>query len=154
MIGDVLIHPLDVLRWLLGPLHVLAARAGRLCPSIRGDDHAVILLGMRTGWGVLDGSYVAPGAPATPSDRLELLGTHGCARLQGDTLRIDGSRAANERFDLDAGYGASYAAAIAHFADALARGTPFETDPFDHVQTLALVDEAYRAAGTNGARTR
>jgi predicted dehydrogenase len=87
MIGEVMIHQLDVLRWLLGPLRVAAARAGRACPAIRGEDHALILLdgaGCRV---TLDGSYVCPDAPPTPADRLEIVGTRGVAEFEGNVVR-------------------------------------------------------------------
>lgn len=33
LIGEVFIHQLDVLRWLLGPLRIVAARTGRRVPQ-------------------------------------------------------------------------------------------------------------------------
>ena len=146
LIGEVLIHHLDVLRWLLGPLRVAAARAGRLCAAVRGEDHAVILLEGRQRWALLDSSLVVPGAPPTPSDRLELIGTQGTVLLEGNVLRLNGKRNESMTFDLVAGYGDSYAAAIAHFAAALTSDAAFETAPIDNLQTLALVEEAYALA--------
>ncbi len=43
-----------------------------------------------------------------------------------------------------AAYLGSYAATIAHFVDGLRSGHAFETAPLDNLQTLALVEEAYR----------
>jgi D-apiose dehydrogenase len=146
LIGEVLIHHLDVLRWLLGPLRVVAARTGRLCAAVRGEDHAVILLEGHQRWALLDSSLVVPGAPPTPSDRFELIGTQGTVLLDGNVLRLNGRRSESITFDLATGYGDSYAAAIAHFAAALTTDAPFETGPADNVQTLALVEEAYALA--------
>jgi D-apiose dehydrogenase len=146
LIGEVLIHHLDVLRWLLGPLRVVAARIGRQCPAVRGEDAAAILLEGQGRWACLDGSFVVPGASPTPTDRLELIGARGTAQFDGETVRLAGARQEANRIDTVAGYGDSYAAVIAHFAAALASGGAFETDLQDNLQTLALVEEAYRLA--------
>lgn len=146
IIAEVLIHHLDVLRWLLGPLRVVAARTGKVCPAVRGEDHAVILLEGEKCWAALDGNFVAPGAPPTPSDRFELTGTRGVALFDGDTVRLRGDREESIALDLATGYGDSYAAAIAHFAAALTSGAAFETDVQDNLHTLALVEEAYAVA--------
>jgi predicted dehydrogenase len=146
LIGEALIHHLDVLRWLLGPLDVIAARTGRICPAVRGEDHAVILLDGRNCWAILEGSYVAAGEPPTSSDSLELRGTRGVARLNGGMLSLLGDQQESLAVDLAAGYGDSYAAAIAHFASALAANTPFETDVSDNLRTLELVESAYKMA--------
>ena len=57
-----------------------------------------------------------------------------------------GMKVLSEQFDADATYQGSYAAAIAHFVDALDRGKPFETSPADNLETLRLVEEIYRRA--------
>ena len=145
LIGELLIHHLDVLRWLLGPLRVVAVRAGRLCAAVKGEDHAVIVLEGQKRWALLDGNLATPGAPPTPSDRLELVGTKGTALFENSTLQLRGKREETVEFDLVAGYGDSYAAAIAHFATALASGAAFETDVDENLQTLALVEDAYAA---------
>ena len=146
LIGELLIHHLDVLRWLLGPLRVVAVRTGRLCPQVRGEDQAVILLEGHQRWALLESSLVVPGAPPTPSDRLEITGTEGSVLFEGNMLRLQGARNESITLDLASGYGDSYAAAIAHFAAALASNAPFETDPDDNLQTLALVEDAYALA--------
>jgi len=147
LIAEALIHHLDVLRWLLGPLRVVAARTGRLCPAVRGEDHAVILLAGEKRWALLDGNLVTPGAPPIPSDRLELVGTKGTALFEDNTVRLQGEHQESITLDLVAGYGDSYAAAIAHFAACLSSGAPFETEVQDNLQTLALVEDAYAIAG-------
>jgi predicted dehydrogenase len=146
LIGEVLIHQLDVMRWLLGPLVVVAARTGRLCPAVRGEDHAVIVLEGNNCWAMLEGNLAVSGALPTPSDRLELIGTKGSALFEGNTVRLRGEREESIELDLTAGYGDSYAAAIAHFAAALIAGTAFETDVQENLHTLALVDDAYAKA--------
>ena len=147
LIGEVLIHHLDVLRWLLGPLAVVTARTGRLCTVVRGEDHAALFLQGRECWAALEGSLVVPGAPPTPSDRLHLTGTRGTVLLEATTLRLKGAQNRSMHFDQDEGYRASYAAAIAHFVSALSTDSEFETDVGDNIQTLQLVEQAYAAAG-------
>ncbi len=44
LIGETLIHHLDVLRWLAGPLRVVGARAQRAIPGVEGETVAAILL--------------------------------------------------------------------------------------------------------------
>lgn len=146
MIGEVLVHHLDVLRWLLGPLDVVAARTERLCDAIDGESAASIALegdGVRV---TLDGDFSVRGAPPTPVDELEIAGTDGVASFKGTVARVTGAHERSETFDLDAGYADSYAAAIAHFADALTMDRPFETDVRDNLSTLALVEAAYERA--------
>jgi len=146
MIGEVMIHQLDVLRWLLGPLRVATARVGRTCAAIRGEDQAFILLDGDGCWATLDGSYACPGAPPTPADRLEIVGTRGVAVFEGNVVRLHGGRSEAIEVDLVKGYGDSYAAAIAHFVESLRSGDAFETGIDDNLQTLALVEEAYALA--------
>lgn len=146
MIAEVLIHHLDVLRWLLGPLTVVAARIGNACAAVRGETQAVILLEGGGCVATLDGCYLAAGATPTPSDRMELIGTRGTALFEGTNVRLDGERSETVDVDLVTGYGDSYAAAIEHFATALATDQPFETSAQDNLATLALVEAAYVAA--------
>lgn len=147
IIGELLIHHLDVVRWLLGPLEVVAAHAGRVCPAVRGEDHAVLLLAGGATTAIVDGSLTAAGAPSKAADAFELLGTRGAATLEGNLLRLAGRRNERLEIDLDAAYGASYAGAIAHFVGCLRKGIEFETAPGDNLQTLALVEQAYDRLG-------
>ena len=146
LIAEVLIHHLDVVRWLLGPLRVTSARTGQVCPDARGEDHAVILLAGQNRWALVDGSLVALGAPPTLSDRFELVGTKGSVLFADNVLQLKAARNESITLDLAAGYNDSYAGAIAHFAAALSSGAEFETDAPDNLQTLALVDDAYALA--------
>lgn len=148
MIGEVLVHHLDVLRWLLGPLDVLDARTARLSTHIEGESSALVLLAGRDVRVTIDGDFTDPQAPARTSDRLEIVGTDGVLTFEQNVVHVRGPHPRSATFDLAAGYADSYAAAIAHFADALRSGAPFETDPRDNLQTLALVEAAYERAGT------
>jgi predicted dehydrogenase len=48
--------------------------------------------------------------------------------------------------DFKAAYQACFDRAIAHFTDCLRTGAPFETAPEDNLETLRLVEDAYRLA--------
>jgi predicted dehydrogenase len=148
MINETLIHHLDVLRWLLGPLTVAASRIGYGCTAIRGEDRAMILLDGARCWAMLDGNASVPGFAPTVADRLEITGSEGTIKFETSELVLTGAQHLRETFDLVAGYADSYAAALQHFADCLVSGAPFETDVRDNLHTLALVEEAYARAKT------
>ncbi len=157
LIGEVLIHQLDVLRFLLGPLRVLAARVVRTENEVAGETVAGIMLETANGAPVqLLGTFVAPGfepptRPGTPvgaqaTDRLELTGAVGSIVMEDDRLRLRGPHPQSAAVDHVASYQACFDAAVAHFAERLRDGQPFETDAVDNLQTLQLVEDAYGLA--------
>ena len=78
LVFETMIHHLDVLRLLLGPLKVVAARLNRLNPDLPGEDTASILLEGASGViATADGCICAPGYPPLHGDRLEIVGTRG-----------------------------------------------------------------------------
>ena len=146
LIAETFIHQLDVLRWLLGPLRVLAARALRTEPDMPGETLATIMLETEARVPVvLSGSFVAPGFGAAVSDRLELIGSRSSILLEGDRLEIQGAFHETRTFDARHPYQACFDEAIAHFARALLGGAPFESDARDNLRTLKLVEDAYAA---------
>jgi D-apiose dehydrogenase len=154
MIAEVLIHHLDLVRFLCGPLRVVAARAARTLPEVRGESVATIFLETAAGAPVVvTGTMAAPGYPSRPPDRLEIVGTRASAVFEDSTLSLLGDRPRSQRYDPDQGYQASFDGVIAHFADCLETGAPFETDPADNLETLRLVEHAYWAAGLHGGLT-
>jgi D-apiose dehydrogenase len=153
LVAEVVIHHLDTLRMLLGPLAVSACTMARTCAELAGEDTAVIQLRGEGGLAVqVFASFAAYGHPATAADRLEILGPSGAIRLEGAQLSLAGAHPRARAFDPDAVYRASYAAAIAHFIDRLDDGAPFETAPEDNLETLRLVEDCYRLAGRGDAR--
>jgi predicted dehydrogenase len=148
MIGESLIHQLDVVRWLAGPLRVVSARALHTLEEVKGETLATILLESALGAPiVVSGTMAAPGFPPRNRDRLEVLGRRASATLVGPELRLLGSEPRHVTYDFDAGYQASFDAVIAHFVERLRSGEPFETDPVDNLETLRLVEHAYWAVG-------
>jgi len=65
-------------------------------------------------------------------------------------LQLRGASVERLPVDHAATYQTCFDEAIAHFAGRLRSGEPFETGPDDNLQTLRLVEDAYRlaAAGT------
>jgi predicted dehydrogenase len=160
MIGETLIHQLDVLRSLLGPLAVVAARTLRTEPDLPGDTVATILLETPDGAPiVVVGNYVAPGFGTTAdgralgaqtSDRLEIIGSVGSIVLGDDAVELRGPSEERVPVDLGAAYQQCFDDAIAHFADRLRTGREFETSAEDNLATLRLVEDAYAAAARPG----
>jgi predicted dehydrogenase len=146
LIAETLIHQLDVLRWLIGPLRVLSARTLHTEPDMPGETLATIMMETERGAPVvLSGSFVALGFGAAVSDRLELIGSRSSIILDGDRLEIRG-QITKERFDMRQAYQACFDEAIAHFAGCLLDGRAFESDAHDNLATLKLVEDAYAGA--------
>jgi D-apiose dehydrogenase len=144
LLMEVMIHHVDTLRFLLGPLVLNGASLGRSCPGVRGEDRATLLMTSPSGTAVvLRGDFMARGHPPAQFDRLEIFGERGTIRFMDTTLQLISDSPISRSVDLDANYAASYRAAIEHFISCLASGAPFETSPADNLETLRLVEEAY-----------
>jgi predicted dehydrogenase len=152
MIAEVLIHHLDVVRWLFGPLRLVTARTAHTVLDVAGEDLAAIFLETATGAPVIvGGTLAAPGFGARTGDRLEIVGSAASALLAGTELSLLGPTPRQESFDFERDYQASFNGAIGHFVDCLASGAAFETDVLDNLETLRLVDQAYAAADASRA---
>ena len=153
LVAEVLIHHLDSLRMLLGPLHVTAAGLSRTYSEMAGEDGAVIQMKAESGATVvIFASFAAHGFPAAQVDRLDILGETGSMRLDGPLLTCAGAQPAERSYDLATEYQGSYNRTIAHFVQSLRDGTPFETAPEDNLETLRLVEDCYRLSGWGAAR--
>ncbi|MFG1465478.1 Gfo/Idh/MocA family oxidoreductase [Xanthobacter sp. DSM 24535] len=151
LVAEVLIHHLDTLRMLLGPLKVEAASLTRTCPVLAGEDGAVIQLATPEGNGVsVFASFAVHGAPPAQPDWMEILGETGTLRLEGNTLSCFGAHGEVCAYDLPVAYQGSYSGTIAHFVAGLETGAPFETAPEDNLETLRLVEDCYRLSGWDG----
>jgi predicted dehydrogenase len=150
MIGEVLVHHLDVASWLIGPLEVTAASLRHEVSAVRGESAASVLL--RSGDGrctvAVDGDLNVPEAPPRVDDRMELTGTNGVITLENMnlTLRRSGEPPRALGYDTDEAYQCAYDDAIAHFVQAILEGIPFETPPEVHLRVLRMVEEAYAVA--------
>jgi predicted dehydrogenase len=147
IIMELLIHHLDTIRYLMGPMTVLGCRTHRISAEVVGEDMALILLKTATGaLGTVNGNFSAAGFPPLSQDRLELIGQQASILFENNQLRLIGDKEETMSFDMAEAYQKSYDGAIAHFVECLRSGQPFETDCADNLATLRLVEEAYRQA--------
>jgi D-apiose dehydrogenase len=147
LIFEALIHHLDVLRCLLGELRVVSTVLARVNPLLAGEDVAAISLQGKDGLiALLDGNFSAPGYPALPSDRLELIGSRGTLLFDGERLSLAGSPAPPVVFDPEKNYQVCFTTAIQHFVEGLRTGAPFATDARDNLETLKLMEACYVTA--------
>ena len=154
LIAETLIHQLDVLRFLLGEMTMVAARTLHTEPDMPGETLATLMLETAAGAPVVvAGSFVAPGFGTAVSDRIEIIGTHASVVMDEDGLELRGATPERIAVDYGAAYQACFDAGIAHFVDRLRANQPFETEPADNLRTLKLVEDAYalaaRAQSTN-----
>jgi predicted dehydrogenase len=148
LIFEVLIHHLDVLRTLLGPLEVASAQVSKINKALAGEDVAVIVLRGRDGLtAVMDGNVSAPGYGPMPADRLEITGTTGTLVFDRDRLYRVGSNETPVAFDLTKNYQACFTSAVREFVRGLRDGQPFAMDRLDNLETLKLMEASYVAAG-------
>jgi len=148
LIFEVLIHNLDALRALLGPLEVVATRVARVNKELAGEDVAVILMRGRGDVSVvLDGNISAPGYGPLPVDRLEIMGNKGTLIYDRDRLYMVGSNEPPEPFDLAKNYQICFSSAVREFVQGIRSGKPFPTDRLDNLETLRLMEACYIAAG-------
>ena len=147
IIMELLIHHLDTMRYLLGPLSVHGCATAQTCSEVNGEDIAQISLKGDSGtFGTVTGNFCAAGYPPLPLDDLEVIGNRGSVVFKNDKLELLGPDPEEIIYDRAEAYQASYDNAIAHFVEALEGGTAFETDRLDNLKTLELVEESYRLA--------
>lgn len=148
MIAEVLVHHLDIARWLFGVDRLIAATTRCDVPQIAGESAATLMLAAAHGAPVeVSGDMAAAGSLPGFRDELRIEGDRGAISLHHECLRLDADQTIELSIDLDADYRASYAGAIAHFVDAMLDDAPFETPAVEHLPVLRLAEEAYRRAG-------
>jgi D-apiose dehydrogenase len=151
-LSEGLLHQVDALRSLLGPLSVVGARMLNTEAGLEGDTLCTILMETPAGApAVIAGSSVAIGYPDAFNDRFEIFGSRGSIAYDSGLLRLLGPAPREERYDVVAGYDAMYqscftVAALA-FRDAIRSGAPFPTEAPDNLQTLKIVEDVYAMTG-------
>lgn len=145
MTGSVLIHHLDVLRYLLGPLRVVHARCGREADEVKADTFTTIMLETPARAPVvLMGNLAVPGLSLPIEDEIRIIGTESCISFSDNSLKLVGARSETIRYDPEKAYQAAFDGAIAHFVDCLVEGKAFETSGDDNLETLQLADSALK----------
>lgn len=166
MIADLGVHLLDVARSWLGEAQSIMATTARVQANVRGEDAATIHLrmGPHSTAVTLGMSYF--GAPVLedvfPASLAEIWGSEGMLRL-GPQHRIDGVNRQGTWSELaapktypwaDPKYAivhSSMVPCLTHFADSLRAGTPAETDVWDNLRTMQLVELAYQSAANGNS---
>ncbi|MEE4213129.1 MAG: Gfo/Idh/MocA family oxidoreductase [Parvularcula sp.] len=145
IVFELLIHHLDVLEFLFGPVRILGATLEHRCDHVVGEDRAEIRLRAGDVEGCLVGDFMVPGSPVV-QDRLWIDG--GTAPVIDDwSLHLPGK--APVVTDRAGGYQDSYTRTISHFADRIRTGTEFETTVSLGRHLLDLVEHVYSAAKRN-----
>lgn len=148
LVFETMIHHLDVLRLLVGPLTVVAARLNHLAEGLPGEDTASILMEGSNGLiAVADGCICAPGYPPLHGDRLEIVGTEGTVVMDYNRVFLVGAEEQAVEVELLGRYQECFDHAVNEFVNGVRDGTPFETDRLDNLETLRLMESVYRAVG-------
>lgn len=148
LVFETMIHHLDVLRLLVGPLKVVSARLNRLASGLPGEDTAAILLAGPDGLiATADGCICAPGYPELHGDRLEIVGTTGTIMMDYNRVYLVGAEDQAVEVDLLGRYQECFDTAINAFVQGVREDRPFETDHLDNLETLRLMESVYDAAG-------
>jgi predicted dehydrogenase len=148
LVFETMIHHLDVLRLLLGPLKVVAARLNRLNLDLPGEDTASILLEGASGViATADGCICAPGYPPLHGDRLEIVGTRCTVVMDYNRVFLIGQEDTAEEVDLLGRYQECFDQSAREFVEGVRTGAAFETDRLDNLKTLRLMESVYTAAG-------
>jgi len=148
---ELLVHHIDTLNCLLGPVSITTAALDRISSHVIGEDTVSLHLRAGNAQGLLFASWVAAGQPPIIRDALYVIGSEGTIELYRDKLSVTSRHLTQEiGLDLEEGYQASYDNTIAHFVDCLRDGEPFETPPEVHIGALETVEAIYRLAGRGG----
>jgi predicted dehydrogenase len=158
LIYEMMIHYIDGIRYLMGDVGSVFARATRVNPLIAGDDHALVVFGHTSGaYSTVDCSW------ASPSDRRAKMGT-GDMLLEGRDgslhldpfdaelrhVTLDGTVMVLERYEAAPNaYQAAFDSCIGDFAAAVRHGRPFLSPGSDNLKTLAATLAAYESIKTS-----
>jgi D-apiose dehydrogenase len=161
IILDLVIHLLDVARFLFGEVRRLTCRTASIRPDIRGEDAATILLEHRDPvLCVVDATYQARQDPDPfPETLIEIDGSEGTLRLrQGYALTVTGREGTDRREVAPAllpwasppwhGVQESVLATQRHWIECLRSGAEPATSGADNLKTFALCEAAYASAAT------
>jgi len=161
IIEDLGIHALDIARFLLGDAHRVTTRIARVNPAIRGEDVATMLLDHAGGLhSVVDCSYATRlEEELFPQTVVEIDGTNGTIRLgAGYRLAVTNNEGTRHE-DVSPpllpwaerpwhNIQESVLLIQRHWLETLRSRTEPDTSGRDNLQTLALVEAAYRGAET------
>jgi predicted dehydrogenase len=154
------VHTVDLLLWLFGPVRRVFGKAATRLHAIEVEDTVVAVLEFANGAvGTLEAATSAyPGYPR----RIELTGSEGTVRLEGDRLAAVDLRSGAEGAAVPDSLPVSAAATSAVVADAtahravledfiaaIARGVPPSCDGAQGRASVAVIEAIYRSSSTN-----
>ena len=145
LVFEVLIHHLDTLAFLFGPLQVTDAVLKRRCSAIAGEDYARIGLLAGDVAGTLIGDFCRRGASPLPGDTLSLDDEQPIIQ---DSWTLALPRGGAVRTNPASGYQASYTDTIRHFVECIRMGRDFETPAAQGAFMLGIVDRIYDIAAS------
>jgi predicted dehydrogenase len=166
IILDLVIHLLDVARFLLGEVRRLTCRTASIRPGIKGEDTATLLLEHQDPvTSVIDATYHAPQDPDPfPETLIEIDGTAGTLRLRPDYQLVVRTGAGSERREVAPallpwasrpwhGVQESVLTIQRHWLTCLREGHEPATSGADNLRTFALCEAAYASAATGDTVT-
>src|ERR671912_1527712 len=149
-------HHFDIVRFLFGEPEDVYARTLKVTPAdhVAGEEGATTLFGYPDRLAQVELSWASLGYPADAvnPDVLAIEGTEGSLFVDHDgQVRVSHRDGNQESISVDTtdAYRRSWRAALAHFAECLESGEPFETSGTDNLNTLRLVFAAYDSAATH-----
>lgn len=156
---DLVIHLLDVDRYLFGEVDQLTCRTQSIKPGIKGEDAATLLLGHESGLtSVVDATYSSRRDPDPfPETLIEIDGTEGSVRLDLGCKLTVVSPSGTERRTVEPtllpwaekpwhGIQESVLATQEHWVECLRTGREPDTSGADNLKTYALCEAAYASA--------
>ncbi len=162
ILSDLGVHILDVARFLFGEVDSVYCQTARVNPAIQGEDVATVHLKMRSQMAViLEVSYASKtDIESFPQTYLFAEGTKGSLRLTKDywirSTTDEGtvsSQHSPRHYDwADPDYDVVHSSIVdcnANMLSSLQKGSPAETDGFDNIKTLELVEACYSSAERN-----
>ncbi len=159
LILDLVIHLLDVARFLLGEVDTLTCRTAGVRPGIKGEDSAFLLLGHETGTtSVIEATYGSRQDPDPfPQTLIEIDGTAGTLALLPDYQLKVSSETMTVEHSVEPPLlpwsakpwhliQASVLEVQRHWVDCLRSGREPATSGADNLKTFALCEAAYASA--------
>ena len=154
------VHTVDLLLWLFGPVRRVFGKVATRLHAIEVEDTAVAVLEFASGAiGTLEAATSAyPGYPR----RIELTGSEGTVRLDGDRLaaidlrqpggrRCRGAserRSPSRRARRSSPTSSAHRAVFEDFIAAIARGVPPSCDGAQGRASVAVIEAIYRSSST------
>ena len=157
LIFEMMIHYIDGIRYLMGDVGHVFARAARVNPLIAGEDHALVVFGHTSGaYSMVDCSWASPAdrRPKMGSGDMLLEGRDGSLHLDpfDAELRhvtLDGTVTALQRYEGTPNpYQAAFDSCIGDFAAAVRFGRAFLSPASDNLRTLAATLATYESIKT------